>query len=194
MASIFDFQHTQTSDSLRSNPVVLPEPENMDIAAGMSLPLCIEAEIRLIAFLMPSSWIFDFRFHPAVFLRLMVPLRSWYPENIGMDTGIMFLSRRIAELLGDGRVSRYKIRSAVRGLTTSTSHKSQLGPCRQDMNEISTAPLEVIGWFVSTQCQHNSDYIDGGSQRTIFAGGQLHQSIRGSATGLPKELVAMLLH
>jgi len=47
------------------------------------------------------------------------------PENIGVDTGIVFLSRRIAELLGGGnfttppRGPRYKIRSAVRGLNSS---------------------------------------------------------------------------
>jgi len=49
----------------------------------------------------------------------MVLLKGLPPENTGIDTGIVFLSRRIAEFLGDGnfttpRGSRYKIRSAVR--------------------------------------------------------------------------------
>jgi len=44
---------------------------------------------------------------------------------MGVDTGIVFLSRRIAELLGGGnfttppRDPRYKIRSAVRGLRSN---------------------------------------------------------------------------
>jgi len=47
-------------------------------------------------------------------------IEKFTPENIGIDTGIMFLSPRIAELLvtlPPPRGPRYKIRSAVRGLT-----------------------------------------------------------------------------
>jgi hypothetical protein len=37
MAAIFDFQHTQTSDSIPASLSVLPYPENMGIAVGISL-------------------------------------------------------------------------------------------------------------------------------------------------------------
>jgi len=37
MADIFDFQHTQTSDSIRTSSVVLLDPVNMSIAVGILL-------------------------------------------------------------------------------------------------------------------------------------------------------------
>jgi len=81
MPAIFDFSFIHTSDSLRSSLVVSPDHENMGIAVGISLLSCIETELRLISFLQPSSWIYDFRFHPTVFL--MVPLKSLPPKTEG---------------------------------------------------------------------------------------------------------------
>jgi hypothetical protein len=60
-------------------------------------------------------------------------IENFTPENIALDSGIMFLSRRIAELPGVGiiatpldpsRGSRYELRSAVRGLHICTKVKA----------------------------------------------------------------------
>jgi len=72
-------------------------PENMGIVVGISLLSCIETELRLISFFQPPSWISDFRFHPTV---SDGTIEKFTPENIGIETGILFLSRRTAELLG----------------------------------------------------------------------------------------------
>jgi len=79
MAAIFDFSLICTSDSLRSSLIVSSDLENMGIAVGISLLLCIDTELRLISFFQPPSWISDFRFHPKVFL--MVPLKSLSPKT-----------------------------------------------------------------------------------------------------------------
>ena len=47
MAAIFDFRHTQTSESLATSLSVLPDPENMGIALGIALLSCIRAEINI---------------------------------------------------------------------------------------------------------------------------------------------------
>ena len=62
MAAIFDFQHTQTSDSVHTSLSVLPDPENMGIAVEIPLLSCIEAEIYVYSFLLlVMAAIFDFR-------------------------------------------------------------------------------------------------------------------------------------
>jgi len=43
MVAIFDLRYTQTSDSIPTSLSVLPNPQNMDIAIGISLLLYIEA-------------------------------------------------------------------------------------------------------------------------------------------------------
>jgi len=46
MAAIFDFQLTQTSDSIRTGPDVLPNPENMGIDVGISLLTDMQPKIQ----------------------------------------------------------------------------------------------------------------------------------------------------
>ena len=45
MYAIFDSSQIHTSSSLRSSLVLLPDPENMGVAFGISLLSSIEAEI-----------------------------------------------------------------------------------------------------------------------------------------------------
>ena len=63
MAAIFDFQHTQTSDSTLTCLYILPDPENMGISVGISLLSCIEAEMCVMSYI--YFWlmaaIFDFK-------------------------------------------------------------------------------------------------------------------------------------
>ena len=66
MAGIFDFRHTQTSDSIPTSVSVMPDAENMGIAVEISLYIYIYAEIRVTTIFQPPSWISDFRFHLAV--------------------------------------------------------------------------------------------------------------------------------
>jgi len=96
MEAIFDFLQIWTSVILMTTLIVLPDLENMAKAVGISLLSCIETELRLI-FISAALWLF------------WLPVSSdsvsdgaietFTPENIGIDTWIVFLSRRIAELL-----------------------------------------------------------------------------------------------
>ena len=45
-----------------SSPTVLPDPENMGLAVGISLLSCAQAEIQKLQVSRPPSWIFHFRF------------------------------------------------------------------------------------------------------------------------------------
>jgi hypothetical protein len=47
MAAIFDFQHTQTSESILTSLSVLPNPQNLGITVGMSLLSGIKAMIKM---------------------------------------------------------------------------------------------------------------------------------------------------
>ena len=49
MAAIFDFQVTPTSESMYTSPTVLVDPENVEVAVGISLLSHIPAEIQDIA-------------------------------------------------------------------------------------------------------------------------------------------------
>ena len=62
MATIFDCQHTHTSDSIPTSLSVLPNTDNMGIAIEISLLSCVKAEIRITEFTEPPSWIYDFRY------------------------------------------------------------------------------------------------------------------------------------
>ena len=55
MAAIFDFQQTQTSDTLQICLSVLADPQNMGIAIGISLLSCIETEEYVIAYVLPVN-------------------------------------------------------------------------------------------------------------------------------------------
>ena len=55
MAAIFDFRHTQMSASIPTSLSVLPGPENMGIAFGISLLTCLEAEIYVMSFILPVN-------------------------------------------------------------------------------------------------------------------------------------------
>ena len=52
MDGIFDFQHTKAPDSVLSSVSVLSDPKNTGIAFGISLLLCIQAEIYVIYYLL----------------------------------------------------------------------------------------------------------------------------------------------
>ena len=52
MAAIFHFRHIQMSDSIHTSLSVLPDPENMGIAAGISLLSCVGVEIYVMSFLL----------------------------------------------------------------------------------------------------------------------------------------------
>jgi hypothetical protein len=52
IATIFDFQYTQTSDSLRYSLVVLTDPGNVGVAVGISLRSYIEAEINVTSYVL----------------------------------------------------------------------------------------------------------------------------------------------
>ena len=45
MATIFDFQHTHTSDSIPTGLFVLPDPENMGVAIGSMFIASVELKI-----------------------------------------------------------------------------------------------------------------------------------------------------
>ena len=53
MYAVLDSSQIHTSSSLRSSLVLLPDPENMDIAVGISLLSCIQADICVISHLLP---------------------------------------------------------------------------------------------------------------------------------------------
>ena len=42
MAAIFDFRHTHTSNNISTSVSVLPDPKNMGIVVGISLPSYIQ--------------------------------------------------------------------------------------------------------------------------------------------------------
>ena len=66
MAAIFDFIHTQTSESITTSLSVMPDPENMDIALEISLLSCIEAEIYVITYILPVNRHHGFPTNPDV--------------------------------------------------------------------------------------------------------------------------------
>ena len=55
MAAIIDLRHTRTSDSIPTSFSVLPDPEIMGVAGGISLLSCVHAEIYVIPFLLPVN-------------------------------------------------------------------------------------------------------------------------------------------
>ena len=52
MPAIFDLQHTQSSDSIQTSLIVLPDPENSGKAVGISLLSPIRAEIYVTSYLL----------------------------------------------------------------------------------------------------------------------------------------------
>ena len=55
MAAIFDLPVTPTSESIYTSPTVLLDPENVGVAAGISLLSHIQAEIQDIAYVLPVN-------------------------------------------------------------------------------------------------------------------------------------------
>ena len=53
MAAIFDIRRAQTSDSIPTSLFVLPDPESMGIAFGISQLAWLKAEIYVISNLLP---------------------------------------------------------------------------------------------------------------------------------------------
>jgi len=93
--------------------------KNTGIAVWISLLSCIVTELHLIPFF--SAAILDFWLPVSSDSVSDGAIEKFTLENIGIDTGIVFLSRWIVELLGGGNFNTprgppYKIRSAVRGL------------------------------------------------------------------------------
>jgi len=105
MAAIFDFSFIHTSDSVRGSLVVSPDLENMGIAVGISLLSCIETELRLLSCF--SAAILDFWLPVSSDSVSDGAIEKFIPENIGVDTGIVFLSRRLAELLWSGNFTQF---------------------------------------------------------------------------------------
>jgi len=78
MAAIFDVRHTQTSDYICTNLVVLPDPKNMGMAVEISLLSCILAEIYVTSCVLPVNgrhiWFPTFPYmeqHPYLLLRVL---------------------------------------------------------------------------------------------------------------------------
>jgi len=93
-AANFDFSPFHSSTILRSSLIAFSNVENMGIVVGISLLLCIEAEIYAISYLYfrLMAAIFDFSI-----VRTSDSLRgslivSSDLENMGIDVGISFLS------------------------------------------------------------------------------------------------------
>ena len=55
MAAIFDLSVTPTSESIHNSSTVLLDPENVKVAAGISLPSYTQAEIYDITCVLPVS-------------------------------------------------------------------------------------------------------------------------------------------
>jgi hypothetical protein len=53
MAAIFDFRHTETSDSIPTSLSVLPDLDNLGKAVGISLLSSMQAEIHANTYLLP---------------------------------------------------------------------------------------------------------------------------------------------
>jgi len=73
-AAILDLWLPVTSDSIPNSTVRFLAPENMGVAVGMSLLLCLQVEINVFPDWRPPSWISDFRLRRTVFP--IVPLDS----------------------------------------------------------------------------------------------------------------------
>ena len=84
MAAIFDFRHTQTSDSIATCLFVLLDPENMGIAVEISFPCCLQAEIMVLPVRSLSN--------------IDSPFGLLDLENIVIAVGISFLSYQQAEI------------------------------------------------------------------------------------------------
>jgi len=97
MVAIFDFSLMRTSVSLRTGLVVSLYLENIGIAVGISLLSRIETELRFISFF--SAAILDFWLPVSSDSVSDGAIEKFTLEIIGIDTGVVFLSRRIAELL-----------------------------------------------------------------------------------------------
>jgi len=89
-------------------------------------------------------------------------METFTPENIGIDTGIMFLSRRIVELLGDGnftppRGPRYVIRSAVRGLNFNVNYSillDKISRCRSDCYIAGDFNINLLNCDTHSETEH----------------------------------------
>jgi len=103
MAAIFDLSLISKSDCLRGSLIVSPNLENIGIAVEISFLSCIETELRLNSFF--SAAILDFWLPVSSDSISDGAIEKFTLKNIGVDTGIMFLSRRIAELLVGGNFS-----------------------------------------------------------------------------------------
>ena len=55
MATIFDLIVTPTTESIYTSPIVSVDPENVEVAVGASLLSCIQAEIFVIAYVLPVN-------------------------------------------------------------------------------------------------------------------------------------------
>jgi len=100
MAAIFDFSLIRTSDSLRGVVCRVTRPQKHGYSRWNFVAIVY------------SNWAAFNSVFSAAILDFWLPVSSdsvsegaiekFTPENIGVDTGIVFLSRRIAELLGGG--------------------------------------------------------------------------------------------
>ena len=85
--------------SVTYRSIGLPDPENIDIAAGIALLYSLGAEIYAFQWDRPPSWIFHFRFRTR-WLYSVNTCPNGVPdsENIGIAVGIALLSSLAAEI------------------------------------------------------------------------------------------------
>ena len=96
MAAIFDFQHTQTSDSIQICLSVLPDHDNLDIAVEISLLSCLQTEIYDIVhmYFRLMAAIFDLR-HTETSKSIPTCLSVLPdPENMGSRGNLVAIERR----------------------------------------------------------------------------------------------------
>jgi len=92
MAIILDLQHAKTYDSIPSSLSVLPDPGNMGVTVGISLLLCVYAEMCATEFSKPSSWIYDFSLLNRSFYHFSNTSRVSAQEFSGVSVKMSFLA------------------------------------------------------------------------------------------------------
>ena len=108
MAATIDLSLTPISECVQIITVMLPDPENVGVAIGISLLCCIEAEI--IQFALPvTAAIFDLTLTPLSESVQTSPAVLADPWTVGVASGISLLSFITAEIL------RYFICTSVNG-------------------------------------------------------------------------------
>ena len=100
MAAIFDLPITPTSESIYNSSTVLLDPEIVEVAAGISLQSCIQADIYDIAYVLPVNgshlW---FTSHPDVGEYSNMCHRVTGPQKMLVAVGNLVISRSNHDIL-----------------------------------------------------------------------------------------------